>query len=250
MFWKRNDPIRVELINAPTIIAESKPAANERARAPEKNPSIKFLTWDQFFKLVAVMVAFANTALVALGYMRYVGVLDPFEISRTEVSFSVSDLLAFGYIGFLNMTFSGQLAVAATASGLAMPIAALVLRFMNGLHALLQLLLSWSLSMVLFFLLTGPYWFAYDPMKQKTLSQVAAQLKVNPDSVGALAVEQEVWTESGFIGGIIVLAMPDTTYLLRDDILYKIRGSDGKIVRRTHIKIRSKQATSDAKKVN
>ncbi len=53
MFWKRNDPIRVELINAPTIIAESKPAANERARAPEKNPSIKFLTWDQFFKLRA-----------------------------------------------------------------------------------------------------------------------------------------------------------------------------------------------------
>ncbi|MCO6059009.1 hypothetical protein NG726_20300 [Pseudomonas sp. MOB-449] len=42
-------------------------------------------------------------------------------------------------------------------------------------------------------------------------------------------------TENGSLIGNIILAMPDVTYLLKDGVLYKIRASDGRILRKTHL---------------
>jgi hypothetical protein len=193
-----------------------------------------------------MMVAVTNTVLVVLGYMRYVGLLQQFGISRTKVSFTLSDLLSFGYIGFLNMTLSGQLAVAATTSTIAISVSALLLKTVEGLHSLLQMFLSWAMSVVLFFVVTVPYRFAYNPGKQSALALVASEMKVDPEKLQTLTTMQEVWTENGFLAGAIMLAMPEVTYLLKDEVLYKIRASDGKVLRKTHLKAQMKETPPGA----
>lgn len=231
MFWAKDKTIRVELVSPPIVL----PASAERSTPPEsvKTAGGLMISLDQFLKIAAVMVAVVNAALVVLGYMRYVGMLQQFGISRTEVSFSLSDLLSFGYIGFLNMTFSGQLAVAAVCSVITLPVMALVIRLKRNMNSFLQYILVWAISMSLFILMTGPFWFAYNPGKQAALKLAAESLGIDENQIIGLDNEQEVSTEIGFLTGSIVLASPDFTFLLKEAVLYKIRASDGKILRKT-----------------
>lgn len=234
MYRRRDKTIRVELVSpsvAVTAAASASPIGPERGEAS----SDMLISVELFLKLAAVMVAVVNTALVVLGYMRYVGLLQQFGISRTEVEFTLSDLLSFGYVGFLNMTFSGQVAVAAVSSAITLPVMAVVIRLKRDLHSLLQFLYVWIVSMGLFFLVTGPYWVAYNPGKQAALNVAAKSLGVNVDQLQGLDTEQEVSTDSGSLIGSIILATPDITFLLKDGVLYKIRASDGKTLRKTHL---------------
>lgn len=235
MFWRREKTVRIELLSPPVVVtpaASSSPTAPEHGKASSSMP----ISVKQLFKLAAVMVAVVNTALVVLGYMRYVGLLQQFGISRTEVAFTFSDLLSFGYVSFLNMTLSGKVAVAAVCSAITLPVTAVVSRLKRDLHSLLQSLLVWAISVGLFFLVTAPYWIAYNPSKEAALKVAAKSLGVQEEQLLGLETEQEVSTENGSLIGNIILAMPDVTYLLKDGVLYKIRASDGRILRKTHLK--------------
>ncbi|MBD9503304.1 hypothetical protein IB256_21120 [Pseudomonas sp. PDM17] len=139
MFWRKEKTVRVELISPPVMVSAAAPLNAAESMAPSRTP----LSVEQLLKLATIMVAVVNTALVVLGYMRYVGLLQQFGISRTEVSFTFSDLLSFGYVGFINMTLSGQVAVAAVSSAICLPVMAVVIRLKKSMHQVLQFLLVW-----------------------------------------------------------------------------------------------------------
>ncbi|MGE4405238.1 hypothetical protein [Pseudomonas sp.] len=239
MFWGRDKTVRIEFASPPVVVTAAAPSVSGGVAA-EKTFSSMPINLEQFLKLAAVMVAVVNAALVVLGYMRYVGLLQQFGISRTEVAFTFSDLLSFGYVGFLNMTLSGQIAVAAVSTGITLPVMAIVIRAKRNLHSLLQFILIWCVSMGLFFLVTAPYWIAYNPGKQAAFMVVAKSLGVDEEQLLGLETEQEVSTENGPLIGNIILAMPDITFLLKDGVLYKVRASDGKILRKTHLRAKLK----------
>lgn len=241
MFWNKERTVRVELLSPPLVVTTAHPVAHPSA-AQETGPRTGLISIDQFLKLAAIMVAVTNTALLVMGYMRYVGLMQPFGISRTEVAFTLSDLLSFGYVSFLNMTLSGQLAVAIVASFLTLPVMAIMLRFKRDMHFVPQALLAWVIASGLFFVVTGPYFFAFTPGKDAALKVAAQSLGVE-EKLQGLETEQEVTTDNGSLTGNIILAMPDITYLLKDGVLYKIRASDGKILRKTHLKARLAQTT-------
>ncbi|MCY1296888.1 hypothetical protein D9M70_463020 [compost metagenome] len=238
MFWRREKTVRIELLSPPVVVT---PAASSSPSAPECGTATSktLISVEQLLKLAAVLVAVVNTALVVLGYMRYVGLLQQFGISRTEVVFTLSDLLYFGYVGFLNMTLSGQFTVAAVCSAITLPVMAVVMavvmQLKRDLHSLLQSLIAWVISVGLFFLVTAPYWVAFNPGKQAALKVAAKSLNVDEEQLLGLETEQEVSTENGSLIGNIILAMPNITYLLKDGVLYKIRASDGRILRKTHL---------------
>lgn len=240
MFWSREKTVRVELLSPPVIVTAAPLNATE-SMAPSRTP----LSVEQFLKLATIMVAVVNTALVVLGYMRYVGLLQQFGISRTEVSFTFSDLLSFGYVGFINMTLSGQVAVAAVSSAICLPVMAVVIRLKKSMHQVLQFLLVWCISTGLFFLVTAPYWIAYKPGKDGALREAAKSMSVEADQLQGLSIVQEVSTDTGSLVGSIILAMPETTYLLKENVLYKIRASDGHILRKTHLKPNLKSASAE-----
>lgn len=241
MFWKRERTVRVEFLSPPVMVTATAPLS-----ADESKPvSHGLLSLEQLLKLATIMIAVVNTALVVLGYMRYVGVLQQYGISRTEVAFTLSDLLSFGYVGFLNMTFSGQVAVAAVSTAICLPVMAVVIRLKRSMHQLLQFLLVWCISTGLFFLVTAPYWVGYNPGKEAALRMAAKSLKVEEEELQGLSIEQEVSTDSGSLTGTILLAMPEITYLLKEDVLYKIRASDVHILRKTHLKPTLKSTTAE-----
>ena len=233
MFWTKDKTIRVELVSPPIVLPAAASAPPTRSESTVSGSLM--ISVDQFLKIAAVMVAVVNTALIVLGYMRYVGMLQQFGISRTEVSFSLSDLLSFGYIGFLNMTLSGQVAVAAVCSVITLPVMALVIRLKRDMNSFLQYILVWAISMGLFLLITGPYWIAYNPGKQAALKLAAKALNIEESQLSGIKTEHEVSTENGFLAGFIVLATPDFTFVLKETVLYKIRASDGKVLRKTHL---------------
>ncbi|MEP9317761.1 hypothetical protein ABKS89_11540 [Pseudomonas sp. LABIM340] len=232
MFWKREKTVRIEFLSPPVMVSATAPLSVGETK-PQGHG---LLSVEQFLKLATIMVAVVNTASVVLGYMRYVGVLQQYGISRTEVAFTLSDLLSFGYVGFLNMTLSGQVAVAAVSTAICLPVMAVVIRLKKSMHQLLQFLLVWGISTGLFFLVTAPYWVGYNPGKEAALRMAAKSLKVEEDDLKGLSIEQEVSTDTGSLTGTILLAMPEITYLLKEDVLYKIRASDGHVLRRTHLK--------------
>ncbi len=238
MFWRREKIVRIELLSPPVVVTPT--ITPPDAAVSEKKFGGLLISLEQTLKLAAVMIAAVNTALVVLGYMRYVGLLQQFGVSRTEVVFSFSDLLSFGYVGFLNMTFSGQLAVAAVSSAITLPVLAVVSRVQRELHTLMQFFLTWAIATALFFLITAPYWIAYSPGKEAALSAAAQALNVDGGQLQGLEIEQEVSIESGTLTGSIILATADTTYLLKENVFYKIRSSDGKILRKTHLKAKLK----------
>lgn len=241
MFWRKDKTVQIERISPPpaVTVASSLPSSSpERLEAHNG----MLISVEQFLKLAAVMVAVVNTSLVMLGYMRYVGLLQQFGISRTEIAFTLSDLLSFGYVSFLNMTLSGQVAVAMVSSAITFPVMAVVIRLRRDMHLSLQLLLTWVVSVGFFFLITAPYWIAYNPGKQAALKVAAKSLDVDDEQLLGLELEQEVTIEHGSLIGNIILAMPDITYLLKAGVLYKIRASDGKILRKTHLQPKLKPA--------
>ncbi|MGU1097810.1 hypothetical protein ACSERW_08645 [Pseudomonas aeruginosa] len=233
MFWKKDKVVRIELLSPPVVVAASTQAEGTDA---SRKPGSFLLSTEQALKLAAIMIAALNTALVVLGYMRYVGLLQQFGVSRTEVSFTFSDLLSFGYVGFLNMTLSGQFAVAAVASAITLPVIAVVVRLKKELHSVVQFLLAWTVSTALFFAVTAPYWIAFNPGKEGALHAAAESMKLDKTLLRGLETEHEVTVEGGSITGKIILASPDMTYLLKANVIYKIRASDGKILRKTHLR--------------
>lgn len=240
MFWRRERTVRIEFLSPPVMVSATAPLCT----AETKPVSHVLLSLEQILKLATITVAVVNAALVVLGYMRYVGVLQQYGISRTEVAFTFPDLLSFGYVGFLNMTLSGQIAVAAVSTAISLPVMAVVIRLKKSMHQLLQFLLVWGIPTGLFFLVTAPYWFGYNPGKEAALRMAAKSLKVEENDLQGLSIEQEVSTDTGSLTGTILLAMPDITYLLKDDVLYKIRASDGHIQRKSHLKPTLNSATA------
>lgn len=241
MFWRKEKTREIEHLNQ-TVVATAVAPFSSGDSEPERARGSMLISVEQLLKLATVMVAVVNATLMMLGYMRYVGLLQQFGISRTEVAFTLSDLLSFGYVGFLNMTLSDQVAIATVSSVITLPVMALVIRLRRELHSFLQFLLAWVVSVSLFFLITAPYWIAYNPGKQAALKVAAKSLGVDDEQLLGLETEQEVTTEHGSIIGNIILAMPDITYLLKDGVLYKIRVSDGKTLRKTHLQPKLKPA--------
>ncbi|MCS8153511.1 hypothetical protein N0480_11860 [Pseudomonas aeruginosa] len=58
--------------------------------------------------MAAVIAAAINASLIIFGYMRYLAMLELFGIARSEVSFSLADLLAYGYGAMINVMFSNR----------------------------------------------------------------------------------------------------------------------------------------------
>jgi hypothetical protein len=234
MFWKKQGPVRVEFLNPPVVVTSA--LVPEQPHTDQEAKSTGFpLSLDQLLKLSAIVVAVVNTILIVTGYMRYVGITQQFGISRTEVAFSLSDLLSFGYISFLNMTFSGQATLVILSSLTTVPAFAIVVSLKSKMHPVKQYLLVWTIAILLFVPVVGPYWFAFNPGKEDALKRAAKSLGLDKKLQG-LDTVQEVMTENGSLTGEIILGMPSVTYLLKDGVIYKIRESDGRILRKTHLK--------------
>ncbi|ARC77947.1 hypothetical protein AXW93_03660 [Pseudomonas aeruginosa] len=103
-----------------------------------------------------MVAAVVNGCLIIFGYMRYLAMLELFGIERSEVAFSMADLLAYGYGATINMVVATREAqfIFGGLAGL-IAIALLFLLWQKGV-AWKQMLVSWLLGIVIAFLPTVP----------------------------------------------------------------------------------------------
>ncbi|MCJ1888260.1 hypothetical protein LNN38_25630 [Pseudomonas sp. LA21] len=237
MFWRRNKKFQVEVIN-PRLVLEASPAlevsgGSARRLSQEVNP--EKLSLDVSLKLAAVVAAMVNACLIVFGYMRYLALLELFGIERSEVSFSIADLLAYGYGATINMVVASREAQFVF-GGLAGLIAiTLVLLLWQKGAAWKQMLVSWLLGILIAFLPTVPMYVGYYPAKRSLLAVAAEHLGIEASNLGGVKKRTEVLTSEGWRQGDVLLANAEFTYLLADSVVYKVRLSDGVIVRKTQL---------------
>lgn len=237
MFWGKEKKIKVELINprlvieSPSLMLVHEEAERVAVQAPDSGrPSI-----DVLLKVAAFAAAVVNGTLIIFGYMGYLALLELYGIERSEVSFSIADLLVFGYGKTLNLALSTQLSQACfgVLAGFAgLGVVALLWRNSSGWK---QVLLAWVLGCVIAFVPSVPIWIGYIPAKRSLLTSAAKRFGVDADKLDGLTKRTDVLTTDGFVEGDILLATNDFTYLLKDKVLYKIRQADGVVVRKTYL---------------
>lgn len=235
MFWGRERKLQVEIVN-PRLVFESPQRQVDKSHdAPPQGAGNRRLSLDTSLKLAAVVAAVTNACLLIFGYMRYLAMLELFGIERSEVTFSMADLLAYGYGASINMVFSsreGQLAFGGLAAVIAITLVLLLWR--EG-AAWKQLLVSWLVGVVIAFLPTVPMFVGYYPAKRSLLAVAAQHLGVDASKLDGVKKRTEVLTADGWKQGDVLLATADFTYLLADSVVYKIRLSDGVVVRKTQL---------------
>lgn len=176
--------------------------------------------------------------------MRYLAMLELFGIARSEVSFSLADLLAYGYGAMINVMFSNRPAQMVFGGLIgAIAITGVLLLWDKG-AVWKQMLLSWLVGAAIDFLPVVPMLVGYYPAKASLLTLAADHLKVDPGQIEGLAKRTEVLTSDGWIRGDVLLSTNEFTYLLSDALVYKIRQLDGKIVRKTQLTARLKEISS------
>lgn len=248
MFWAKEKKIQVELSN-PRLVVESHPFPSMQGAVEHPAtaaPGSVRLSLDDSLKLAAVLAAVVNACLIIFGYMRYLAMLELYGIGRSEVSFSVADLLAYGYGSTVSMAFSTRVAQILF-GGLSGVIGlGVVLLLWRRAPSWKQTLVAWGVGCVIALLPMAPILISYLPAKRSHLEVAAEHLGVNADKLDGLKRSTEVLTSDGWMQGEILLTTNDFTYLLADSVVYKIRQVDGVVVRKTHLTAMLKEATQKA----
>ncbi|HHM7088318.1 hypothetical protein ACP0I7_27615 [Pseudomonas aeruginosa] len=243
MFWGRERKLQVEIVNPRLVFESPQRQVDKQHDAPPQRVDNRRLSLDTSLKLAAVVAAVTNACLLIFGYMRYLAMLELFGIERSEVTFSMADLLAYGYGASINMVFSSREAQF-TFGGVAAVIAiSLVLLLWREGAAWKQLLVSWLVGVVIAFLPTVPMFVGYYPAKRSLLAVAAQHLGVDASKLDGVSRRTEVLTAEGWKQGDVLLATAEFTYLLADSIVYKIRLSDGAVVRKTQLTAELKNAS-------
>lgn len=242
MFWAKEKKLQVELIN-PRLVVESQPLLSSPGAvkpAAIVAPTSVSLSLDDSLKLAAVVAAVVNACLIIFGYMRYLAMLELYGIGRSEISFSVADLLAYGYGSTLNMAFATRVTqiVFGGLSGLVG--LGVILLLWRRAPSWKQTLAAWGVGCVIAYLPMAPIFISYLPAKRLQLAVAAEHLGVDVDKLDGLTKRTEVLTSDGWMQGDILLVTNDFTYLLVDAVVYKIRQADGAVVRKTHLSAQMK----------
>lgn len=234
MFWKKaSKTLRVEVVNLPS----GGPLATVTASKPETQPT--FISFDSWLKLCVMLVAVTNCCLLVAGYMRHLGVMEAYGIQRTEISLSVSDLLATGYALILKPATSGMLASCVVGGGLTVVSAILVWAAIKEGTSNQRGFLSWCIASVFVVALYAPL-AAYILGKDVAFEAIAPALKVKSDQIKSLEKSVEIPTNDGPLAGELILATPDFVFLRVDTTIYKITADTNVVVRKTVLSLPSK----------
>lgn len=218
-----NDIIRIELISNPDT------PTNEEIKSTG-NDHFEF---DSLMKLLVLIVATTQACLIIFGYMEKLAVMEAYNIQRSEVSFSIQDLLAGGYAALLSLVTSNN---GAWIFGGALEISAFFLislalsKSPQGQRAILSLILSVALVAATY----GPILF-YITTRNKVYDQAAKSLDFDREKLVRLSAYEEFPTPNGPISGKLILTSQNAFFVLKDHYLYKLKSDNNQILRKTRV---------------
>lgn len=234
MFWSKERTVRVELVNARLTVEGKLPAGDERTADNPRSESNSFHL-DTVLKLAALLATIANAALLTFGYMRYLAQMELFGIARSEVSYSVSDLLAYGYGAFLNLIFSGLPAQLVFGASVGIVVMLLFALFGGGRSSWRKDAATMAVAVALAAVPAIPMLMGYFPAKDTALALAAKHLQVEKEDLQGVRKRFEFDTSQGVLSGDVLLANPEYTYLLAGNVVYKLKTENNTVVRKTYL---------------
>lgn len=237
MFWRRDKPLKVELITPIHLTAPSAPThletADEHAAKEAKTNT------DLAFKLITFGALASQAALVIYGYSLLVGKFQQYGIDPNELSLSTPTLLLHGYTSL----FSGALDAAeqwpivgpALLALLFVAIAALFVAVITRKPKVNVVigLASWiGIAMFMAFFAPGA------GFQQGMRTGLADFEKyTHQDAAGKLEAVDTVVTDKGErLVGHLVLADSKSTFILVGRTIFKLDGTTGHVIRETELK--------------
>lgn len=239
MFWRRDKPLRVELLTPIHVTASSAPAHHETLDDPAAREA-KTNT-DLAFKLITFGALASQAALVIYGYSLLSGRFQQFGIDQNELSLSTPTLLLHGYTSL----FSGALGAAErwpiVGPGLLafafVAIAALFVAVITRrpkANVVIGLAAWIGIAMFMAF-------FAPGAGVQQGRGAGLADFKryTQLETAGDLEAVDTVVTDKGErLVGHLILADSKSTFLLVGRTLFKLDGTTGRVIRETELKQR------------
>ncbi|AZE92333.1 hypothetical protein C4J96_0182 [Pseudomonas orientalis] len=239
MFWRRNKPMKVELLTPIHLTAPPAPAhietVNEHAAKEAK------INTDLAFKLITYGAVTSQAALVIYGYLLIVGRFRAFGIDPNELSLSTPALLLHGYTS----SFSGVLDVAEK-----LPIVGVALLPITfALVAVIYLtviakkpkanvvsgLAPW-MGIFMFIAFLAP---AASIRQGMNTGLSDFERYTQQQAVGELEAVDVVVTDKGErLAGHLILADSKNTFILVGRTLFKLDGTTGRVIREAELKQR------------
>lgn len=239
MFWRRDKPLKVELLTPIHLTASSSAVYPETGDVHAANDA-KTNT-DLAFKLIAFGAFASQAALVIYGYSLLIGRFREFGIDPNELSLSTPALLLHGY----THSFSGVLDVAEKvpvvgAALLPITFAVIAAIYIKVITTRLKTnvvggLAPW-IGIFMFIAFLAPA-----ASVRQGMSTGLADFKkyTQQEAAGELDAVDVVVTDKGErLVGHLILADSKSTFILVGKTLFKLDGTTGRVIRETELKRR------------
>ncbi|WP_036993687.1 hypothetical protein [Metapseudomonas furukawaii] len=234
VFWNKERTVRVELMNPRLTVEGQLPLGNSQTVESPRIETSRFHL-DTVLKLAALIATIANAALLILGYMRYLAQMELFGIARSEVSYSISDLLAYGYGAFLNLIFSGRPAQLVFGASVGVLVVVLFALFGTGRSSWRKDAATMAVAVAVAAVPAIPMLMGYVPAKDSALALAAKHLQVVKEDLRGVRKRFEIDTSQGVVSGDVLLANSEYTYLLAGNVVYKLKTENNVVVRKTYL---------------
>jgi hypothetical protein len=239
MFWRRDKPLKVELLN-PIHLTGPFPSARLETVDEHAAKEAKTNT-DLAFKLITFGALASQAALVIYGYSLLVGRFREFGIDPNELSLSTPALLLHGYTN----SFSGVLDVAdklpiVGSALLPITFAVIAAIYITAITKrpkanVVSGLAPW-MGIFMFMAFLAP---AASVRQGMSTGLADFENYTQQEAAGELETVDVVVTEKGErLVGHLILADSKSTFILVGRTLFKLDGTTGRVIRETELKRR------------
>lgn len=232
MPWRKERLTKVELTN-PTIRLETNKASFDEVANADPSLAIKLLTF------AAVIL---HGTLAIYGYSVLLGYYDQFGINTSELDLGLPTLLLYGYIYIFSDAMSAANSIPIVGPGfLAFIFIGLAAWFVWNVNRTAstdaKIGLSALFGFILFLAFFVPIWGV---TKGQEIANSDLEKNSGIKTKKNLTREHTIISNEGEkLTGFIIIATQQHTFLLRNNIVYKIDSNNNRIIRTTKLKVKS-----------
>lgn len=243
MFWRREQTVRVELVN-PEIRVKAECPSAPTAPTAAVEPSTRVDT-DFAFKLASLSAVVLQAVLLIHGYSVLAGQYDLFGIDINELEIGLPTLIFNGYVSLLTDLYGAAsrtriVGPALLLGGFVLLAAIFVWPVMKAARSNSKLTASALLGFTLFIVFSLPM-FGVIKGQKNALNDFKKQSGIN--SATSVQTEHSITTDQGEEKrGMIIVASAKYTFMLSGTDVFKIDNDGNKVVRVTRLSAKSDPA--------
>jgi hypothetical protein len=241
MFWKRDNKIRVEILNPINISSSPSSPQQGEVKAP---PISREIDRDFAIKLLTYFAIVLQAGLLAYGYLELSAYYEQFGIGTTELELGTPTILVYGYsyafssiMGLVYLIpFIGGVIPGLIFIGVALTFVYLLMSKVSKTGEILEKGTWGGILLMLVFI--APVLGVHHGV-DRARENIKADSGI--DASNGVSRVHSIITDKGEITGQLVVADTKSSFLLVKDTLYKIDNKTNRVMRKTVLKAKEKK---------